>query len=450
MGVWWMSEAMPLAVTSLLPVVVLPLFEIVPLQQAIAPFASSIIFLFLGGFIISAAMQKWHLQRRFALAILSHTGCGPKSILAGLIAMTCFMAMWVSNTATAIMMLPLAISMAGLLSAKSEVSTSIGHNPFAKALIMGIAFSAAIGGLGTFVGTPTNAILQGHMQKIYGYELDLMRWMSFGVPMVIIIATIAWALLSLLYIRKTKLVKNAGEIIAQELAKLGPMQRGEKTVAFIFLTAVGLWVGGGFLEDWFAIRLEDAVVSILAALLLFLVPTNFKKLEFSMNWADAERIPWGVLIFFGGTLSLSSALTDTGVTMWLSTKLEVLHGVGLIYVVVVIVGLMILVSEFMSNVATITAFLPILSALAGGLGVNPLLILVPATLAASCGFMMPGASAPNALAYSTGHLKVRDLVRMGAMLDVISITVITICTFTIVALALDITPGVIPQWAMLP
>ena len=169
-----------------------------------------------------------------------------------------------------------------------------------------------------------------------------------------------------------------------------------------------------------------------------------------MNWADAERIPWGVLIFFGGTLSLSSALTDTGVTMWLSTKLEVLHGVGLIYVVVVIVGLMILVSEFMSNVATITAFLPILSALAGGLGVNPLLILVPATLAASCGFMMPGASAPNALAYSTGHLKVRDLVRMGAMLDVISITVITICTFTIVALALDITPGVIPQWAMLP
>jgi sodium-dependent dicarboxylate transporter 2/3/5 len=444
MGLWWMSEAMPLAVTSLLPVVIFPMFSIVPLAKATAPFASSIIYLFLGGFILSAAMQKWHLEKRFALKLLAMVGSRPSGLLAALMAVTCFMAMWVSNTATAIMMLPMALSVGALLSLRSDGTPwPLGTNPFTKALVMGIGFSAAIGGLGTFLGAPTNGILQAHLQKIYGYKLSLVDWMAFGVPVVVMIALLIWLFLSFCYMRGFRLRDDMQEVIGEELRKLGPMQRGEFMVSIIFFLAVGLWVFGA----WLGIRCEDAVVSLLAALLLFLVPIRLRPLEFSMQWSDAERIPWGVLIFFGGTLSLSSALTETGVTTWLSTKLDVLQSVPLVLIVVLIVTMMVFVSEFMSNVATVTAFLPILSALAEGLEINPLLILVPATMAASCGFMMPGASAANALSYSTGHLRIRDLTRAGAVADLVSIVVITVATFTLISWSLGIVPGELPQWA---
>lgn len=445
MAIWWITEAMPLPVTSLLPIIILPTFQVITLKQTLEPFSSSIIYLFLGGFILSTAMQKWNLHLRIALNILRLFGSGAKAILAAFMLVTCFLAMWISNTATAIMMLPMALSIGALLNGCEEGDKK--DNKLAKALVLGIAYSSVIGGLGTFIGTPTNAILQGHIEKIYGFKLSLADWMMFGIPVVLVMFAISWSLLSTTFLKGYKNVGNAKDIIAQEYASLGCLSGGEKIVAIVFAVTVGLWVFGGLLEDAMGIKLDDAVIAVFGAALLFVIPTSLKEGTSPLVWKDTEKMPWGVLIFFGGSLSISSALTQTGVTLWLSHMLESLGGVDAIIIISVVVALIIIVSEMMSNVATITAFLPILSALSSAIDINPLLVLVPATMAASCGFMLPGASAPNALAYSTGHIKVSDMTRLGVILDILAMIVIVGASYTIVMMVLNIQLGVIPEWA---
>ncbi len=450
MACWWITEAMPLPVTSLLPIILLPLFKIVPLKDALAPFASPIIFLFLGGFMLSSAMEKWDLHLRIGLGILSKVGIGGKSILAGMMIATAFLGMWISNTATTIMMLPMAVSMAMLLSRRPDDSDiTPGDNLLAKAMILGVAYSAIIGGLGTFVGTPTNAILQGHMAKTYNHSFNLADWMSFGVPLLLFLLACTWGLLTFFFVRKAYISPDVRTVVQHAYAKLGPMCREEKIVLFVFAVVAGLWIGGRILGDALDIKIDDAVVGIIGAMLLFLIPTDRSFEKFALTWKDTSRIPWGILIFFGGSLSVSDALTSTGVTQWLSVQLEAMQGMNLIMVVLMIVLLLIGVSEMMSNIATITAFLPILSAMAAAMGINPLIILVPATLAASCGFMMPGASAPNAIAYGTGHLKIRDMVRTGFFMDFISAVVITVCAFTLISWAFGIDPTSVPDWAII-
>ncbi|MFO0389714.1 MAG: SLC13 family permease [Alphaproteobacteria bacterium] len=448
MACWWITEAMPLPVTSLLPIIMLPLFQITPLKDALAPFASPIIFLFLGGFMLSTAMEKWNLHLRIGLGIISKIGTGSKSILAGIMIATAFMGMWISNTATTIMMLPMAVSMAMLLTRRQDGSdTPIGNNLLAKAMILGVAYSAIIGGLGTFVGTPTNAILQGHMAKTYNHSFSLADWMSFGVPLLLFLLVCTWSLLSFFFLRKAYISPDVRGVVRNAYEKLGPMCREEKIVLFVFATVASLWIGGRFIGESLGLKIDDAVIAIIGAMLLFLVPIDKSMDTFALTWKDTARIPWGILIFFGGSLCVSDALTTTGVTSWLSTQLSVMHGFNIILIVLIMVILLIVVSEMMSNVATITAFLPILSAMAAAMNINPLIILVPATLAASCGFMLPGASAPNALAYGTGYLKIRDMIRTGLIMDSIAAIVITMCTFTLIAWAFGIDFTSVPEWA---
>ncbi len=448
MACWWITEAMPLPVTSLLPIILLPVLKIVPLKDALAPFASPIIFLFLGGFLISTAMEKWNLHLRIGLGIISKIGTGGKSILGGLMIATAFLGMWISNTATTIMMLPMAVSMAVLLTRRPDGSdTPMGNNLMAKAMILGVAYSAIIGGLGTFVGTPTNAILQGHMAKTYNHSFNLADWMSFGVPLLLFLLACTWGLLTFFFVRKAYISPDVKGLVKNAYTKLGPMCREEKIVLMVFAVVASLWVGGRFISNAFDIKIDDAVVGIIGAMLLFLIPTDRSMEKFALTWKDTARVPWGILIFFGGSLSVSDALTATGVTGWLSTQLEALQGVNMVIFVLCIVLLLIGVSEMMSNIATITAFLPILSAMAAAMNINPLIILVPATLAASCGFMLPGASAPNALAYGTGHLKIRDMIRTGVIMDTIAALVITFCTFTLIAWAFGIDFTSVPDWA---
>lgn len=443
MALWWISEAMPLPVTSLLPIIILPTLGIFSLKQTLEPFSSSIIYLFFGGFVLSTAMQKWNLHLRIALLALKLCGSGAKGMLAVFMLVTCFLAMWVSNTATTIMMLPMAVSIASLLAKKGE---EMQQNMLAKALVLGVAYSAVIGGLGTFVGTPTNAILQGHMERTYGYKLDLVEWMMFGVPVMLVLFALAWALLCRVFL-KGYVMDGAKAIIAKEYTALGRMSRGEKIVATVFLLTVSLWVAGGVVEKFLPVKLDDAVIAIFGAFLLFLIPTNIKKGEFTLNWKDTGTIPWGVLVFFGGSLSLSAALTENGVTLWLSHILEALGQMEALVIITVVVALIIVASEMMSNVATITAFLPILSALSTALHVNPLLLLVPATMAASCGFTLPGASAPNALAYGTGYIKVSDMTKTGLIMDSVALLVIVAAAYTIVMSVLGIHLGEVPSWA---
>jgi solute carrier family 13 (sodium-dependent dicarboxylate transporter), member 2/3/5 len=445
MAVWWISEAVPLPVTSLLPIITLPTLGIFSLKQTLEPYSSSIIYLFFGGFVLSTAMQKWKLHLRVAFFALKLFGSGPRTILAVFMLVTCFMAMWVSNTATTIMMLPMAVSIAILLGNKDEAPQD---NMLAKALVLGVAYSAVIGGLGTFVGTPTNAILQGHMERTYGYKLDLAEWMTFGVPVVLVLFGLAWALLCRIFL-KGHVTEGAKAAIHKEYTALGKMSHGEKIVAGVFLLTVSLWIGGGVLEKLFAIKLDDAAIAVFGAFLLFLIPTNIKKGEFALSWKDTGTIPWGVLVFFGGSLSLSAALMANGVTLWLSHILEGLGQVEAVIIIAVVVALIIAVSEMMSNVATITAFLPILSALSAAINVNPLLLLVPATMSASCGFMLPGASAPNALAYGTGYVKVSDMTKTGLIMDIVALLVIVAAAYTIVMSVLGIHLGEVPAWAVM-
>lgn len=435
---WWITEAMPLPVTALVPIVLLPAIDAVPIREVTEGYAHPIIYLFFGGFVLSAAMQKWNLHTRFAYMVLTHTAYSSRSVLAGLMFVSATLSMWMSNTATIIMMLPIAMSIAAFIGAK-------GGAP--KGIALGVAYAATIGGLGTFIGTPTNALLYGHMENTYGVQLNLAEWMMFGVPAVILIGTAAWLSLSRMFLRDLKLPDTLRAGIAAQRAALGPMSVGEKRTLLVFSVAVFLWLFGGFVEDATGLVISDPGVAIFAALGLFLLPVDAKRGQFTLEWKDAENIPWGVLVFFGGSLTLSAAFVSTGASTWLGGQLEALQGIHPVLLMVIIGVIIICVSEMMSNVATISVFLPVLSVLAASINVNPLLFLIPATMAASSAFMLPTATAANALAYEAGHLRVSEMIRSGVRVDIAALLIIVAITYLIVEPALSTDFAVMPEWA---
>ncbi len=441
MAVWWITEAMPLPVTALLPLVVLPLANLMPLKKASAHFAADLIFLFLGGFILSIAIQKWRVHERIGLGLMRYAAWNLPTLLAGLLVVTGFMGMWMSNTATAMVMMPMALSLAALITRGDATS------PVTKTLILAVAYAPCIGGLATFIGTPTNAVLEGYVSKTYGVNLSLAQWMAFGVPVAVVLLAGCWLLLYFTLLRGAPAVANLRPMLQTEYAKLGRFTTGETITTVIFLGCVQAWVFSDFWSGLIGAKIDDAVIALVGALALFLTPLDRKFDRTVLSWKDAEKLPWGILIFFGGSLSLSSALTETGVTRWLSQELHVMHDVPVWLVVTVVVALIVAVSEMMSNSATITAFLPILAGLAGGLEIHPFLIMVPATLAASCAFMMPGASPPNAIAFSTGRLSVAEMVKTGLWLNLICAAGILLAAFYLVPVIMGFDPLTMPSWA---
>ncbi|WP_414660148.1 SLC13 family permease [Horticoccus sp. 23ND18S-11] len=442
MAVWWITEALPLPVTALLPLVVLPLMNIMPLRKASGGFAADIIFLFLGGFVLSIAIQKWRVHERLGLGLLRYAGWNLGSLLAGLLLVTAFMGMWMSNTATAMVMMPMAVSIAALISQGSAATPSS-----TKALVLAVAYAPCLGGLATFIGTPTNAVLEGYVAKTYGVNLSLAQWMAFGVPVALLLLGCCWLLLYFSLLRRAPAVPGLSRMMADEYRKIGRFTAGEVVTTAVFAFCVVGWV---FSDTWSALigaPIDDAVIAIVGALLLFITPLDRRLQTSVLTWKDAEKLPWGILIFFGGSLSLSAALTETGVTRWLSDALQIMHGVPVWLVVVGVVVIITAVSEMMSNSATITAFLPILAGLAGGLGVHPFLVMIPATLAASCAFMMPGASPNNAIAFSTGTLSVGDMVRQGLRLNLVCAAVIVLAAFYLIPAIKDFDPLTPPAWA---
>jgi sodium-dependent dicarboxylate transporter 2/3/5 len=441
MAVWWITEAMPLPVTALLPLVVLPLSNLMPLKKAAANFAAELIFLFLGGFILSIAIQKWRVHERLGLGLMKYAAWNLPSLLAGLLFVTGFMGMWMSNAATAMVMMPMALSIAALITKGDATS------PVTKTLVLAVAYAPCIGGLATFIGTPTNAVLEGYVSKTYGVNLSLAQWMSFGVPVAAVLLVGCWLLLYFTLLRGAPAVANLAPMMRGEYAKLGRFTAGETITTVVFLGCVTTWVFSDFFGGLIGANIEDAVVAIVGALVLFLTPLDRKWNRTVLSWKDTEKLPWGILIFFGGSLSLSAALTETGVTRWLSQELQLLHAVPVWLVMIVVVALIVAVSEMMSNSATITAFLPILAGLAGGLGIHPFLIMIPATLAASCAFMMPGASPPNAIAFSTGKVSVPDMVKTGLWLNLICAVGILLAAFYLIPGIMGFDPLTPPAWA---
>ncbi len=442
MATWWISEAMPLPVTALLPLTVMPLLGIMPLRKAAGNFAAELIFLFLGGFLLSIAIQKWRVHERIGLGLLRFVGSSVPVLLAGLIAVTGFMGMWMANAATAMVMMPMALSIAALLA--RENSTTTGAQ---KALILAVAYAPVIGGLSTFIGTPTNAVLEGYLSKTYGYQISLAQWMIFGVPITAVLLVACWILLYFSFVRGAPAIPNLGPLMRQEYAKLGGFSRGEIATTIVFIGCVAGWVFSDFWASLLGNPLEDAVIAVVGALVLFVLPLDRKFETTVLTWKDTEKLPWGILLFFGGSLSLSAALTETGVTQWLSAELSVLHDVPVWVLAIIVVAVITIVSEMMSNSATVTAFLPIVAGLAGGLGINPLLLMIPATFAASCAFMMPGASPPNAIAFASGALKVPEMIRTGLKLNLICMVVILLAGFYFIPAVKKFDPYTVPTWA---
>ncbi|MBI5915240.1 MAG: DASS family sodium-coupled anion symporter [Bacteroidetes bacterium] len=437
MLVWWVSEAVPFAVTSLLPLVLFPLLNVNAIKAVGASYGDPIVFLFLGGFLLALAMEKWNLHRRIALTIVHLTGTNANGIVLGFMIATAVMSMWISNTATTIMMLPIALSVITLLVENNLVATNPlpakGMANFSKTIMLGIAYAASIGGMATLIGTPPNVVFKGYMEKNHGYAINFFDWMIVGVPLMVLLVLATYFInVKLLFPNRLGRFEGARELIQGELAALGKPSVAEKRVFWLFMVVVALWVSSGFLRQAFpGLKISDEVVAIIAAIALFVIPVDFKNGIFLLDWGTTSKMPWGILLLFGGGLALADGLYKTGIIDLIGNAF---HGnqTNRVLFVLALTTATLLLSELMSNVALVVVFLPVVSGIAQGAGFEPIHLAVPVTLAASCGFMLPMATPPNAIVFGSGHLKVFDMVRAGLWLDILSILLITLFAETVV------------------
>jgi len=456
MAVLWMTEALPLAATSLLPVVLFPLAGALPIREATAPYADPIIFLFIGGFMIALAMQRWDLHKRIALVVLRRVGTHPRTLVGGFMATTALLSMWVSNTATAVMMLPVGMSVLALVLGQGRdgdvsldevrpASSTLEreHRNLAVCLMLGIAFAASIGSVATLIGTPPNLFFRGFMASTYGVEIGFGTWMLFGVPLAAAMLLVAWLLLTrVVYPPGDRELAGSREVIEEELAALGAMSRGERNVLVVFLVTAAAWVAREPLAGWewlaerlpFVTRLSDAGIAIAAALALFALPVDVREGRFTLDWPTAKKLPWGVLFLFGGGLSLAAAVTTTGVDAWVGEQLAGLGALPLVALVASVAAVILLLTELTSNTATAATMLPILGGVAVALGLDPLVLVLPATVAASFAFMLPVATPPNAIVFGSGYVTIPQMVRAGVWLNLIGVVLVTAATFTLAAL----------------
>lgn len=444
MAIWWITEALPIPVTALLPIVLLPVLDITTIGEATAPYANPLIFLFMGGFIIAVAMEKWDLHRRIALNIVSAVGVKPSSIIMGFILASAFLSMWVSNTATALMMLPIALSVLKLVDDQKKNAEKLN---FEIVLVLSIAYGCNVGGMGTIIGTPPNALLAGFMSENYGVEIGFAQWMMIGVPLMLVSLPILYFLLvKVIYPINLKELPGGKKLIDTQLSTLGNIGSAEKKVAFVFIGAALLWITRPLLTNYLP-GLSDAGIAIAAAVALFLIPVDLGKGQFVLSWSDAEELPWGVLILFGGGLSLASAISSTGLAEWIGQGVGVVGNWPIVLLVGVVVLMIIFLTEITSNTATTAAFLPILASVAIGLGENPMLLAVPAALGASCAFMLPVATPPNAIVYGSGKITIPEMSKAGVWLNLVFMVLLTVGAFTLMNFAFGIEVGVLPEWA---
>jgi sodium-dependent dicarboxylate transporter 2/3/5 len=431
MAVWWMTEAIPIPATALLPLALFPLLGVLDMPNAAAPYANELIFLFMGGFLLAAAMERWGLHRRMALGIMARVGTSPSRLLLGFMLATGFISMWISNTATAAMMLPIAIAVGEMLRPKSAAA---GPYHFGVALMLGVAYASSIGGVATLIGTPPNAVLAGAASELLDVEIGFTQWMMVGFPVAAILLPVTWLLLLKLHPPGT-LSGDAARVIDDERAGLGRASRGEKIVAAVFVGTAIAWIMRAEkqlgavtipgIETW-APNVEDSTIAMIAAALLFVLPVSWRKAEFTLDWRSARNIPWDVLVLFGGGLSLARAMDVSGLAAWIGGVVSVLGDVPTIVVVLAVSTLIVFLTEVTSNTATATMAMPVVAGAAMGLGVEPLLPMAAAALSASMAFMLPVATPPNAMVFASGYVTIPQMSRAGFWLNLCSIATITL------------------------
>lgn len=421
MALWWITEAVPIPVTALLPLIALPLLGVGTMKTAAAPYASPVIFLFLGGFILAAGLQTSGLHRRLALAIVSLIGTTPSRLVAGFMAATAFTSMWVSNTATVMMMLPIAASILAVLDRRGKPTARL-----AISLLLGIAYAANIGGLATLIGTPPNALLAGFMEETYGITLGFARWMALGLPLVAVALPLCWLLLTRVMFppEGTGGTDGSDALLQAERRTLGPVSGSERIVAVITVATAAAWVFRPLLSRAVP-GLTDAGIAIAGATLLFVVPLRWPRPTFLLRWSDVEDLPWGVLILFGGGISLAAAIRTSGLADWIGQTMSGLGALPVLVVVGAVTTVIVFLTEINSNTATAATFLPVVAALATGIGIDPLVLAAPTALAASCAFMLPVATPPNAIVYASERVPIGAMVRAGLVLNGLMIVLIT-------------------------
>jgi sodium-dependent dicarboxylate transporter 2/3/5 len=450
MATWWMTEAAEIEVTSLLPIVAFPLLGVMPLAATTASYGADVIYLFFGGFVLAMAIQRWGLDRRIAFLTLTLVGTRSGAIVAGIMGATAFLSMWVSNTATAAMMVPIALSVVDLVLQRRTGKTlaeqggipqqDVDVRNLALSLLLGVAYAASIGGLGTIIGSPPNGIFVRFFEQTYGVQISFVRWMVVGLPTMLLFLPLAWLLNTrVLFPTGLREIEGGRAWIRDERAKLGPLNRGERVTLVVFACAVFLWTCRPLLSGLaiggvapFA-KLSDAGIAVAAAIALFLVPVDRANGVRAIDWDGAVKLPWGVLILFGGGLALAAATEANGVADYIGSLARGFSGWPVAAVVVVVIALMVFMSELTSNTAQVATMLPILAALAPALGVPPALLLLPATIAASCAFMMPVGTPPNAIVFGTGLVRMPQMMKAGLWLNLCGIVLITGITWFIIA-----------------
>ena len=443
MAVLWISESIPLPVTALLPLVLFPLLGVSTITQSAAPFANPIIYLFLGGFIIALAMQRWHLHRRIALNLIGALGTRPHRIIAGFLLAAALLSMWVSNTATALMMLPIALSVVQLL--PTEGGGTPANRAFRVALLLAVAYGATSGGMATLIGTPPNAVLAAYLNEVHGYTLGFGAWMLIGVPVSLLTVGVVYLMLTRVCFRLDRgELPGMGDLLARERGHLGPLSRGEGLVLTVFLlTALGWIFQRQLATVWPSIN--DTTIALAGAVALFVLPVN-RRGDFVMNWEATRALPWDVLLLFGGGLSLASNLERHGVSRYLGELCQGLGGLPMLLTLAIVCFGILMLTELTSNTATATTFLPIVAALALTLGQDPLLFLIPAAMAANCSFMMPVGTPPNAIVFASGHLTLPQMARTGLWLNLLLVPLLLAAVWLLAPLVFDVVPGVIPDW----
>jgi len=440
MAVWWMTEAIPIPATALLPLLIFPvLVSDVSINDVGANYGSSVIFLFLGGFLIALTMQRWNLHRRIALVTIGAMGDKSVNIIGGFMIATAFLSMWVSNTATAVMMLPIGVSVITLLvGANSRTDSALDQtandvdpvtdSKFGTAMMLGIAYAASIGSIGTIIGTPPNVLLVGYLEEDFDIVIGFGQWMLAAIPLVVVFLFIAWLLLTrVLFKPETARISGGRSIIRSEKQALGSMSPAEHRVGLVFLAAVAGWVLLPLV--WSDSPLSDAGIAIVAAVALFLLPSGTGSRL--LDWSTALKVPWGVLLLVGGGLALSRQFSASGLTDWIAVQAQALGTFPLVLIVLCVVIVIVVLTEITSNTATAATFLPVSGGIALGLGLNPMVLAVPVALAASAAFMLPVATPPNAIAYGSGYVTVANMVRGGFLLNMIGVVLITITTMTL-------------------
>ena len=432
-AIWWVTEAVPIYVTALIPIILFPLSGGLELKQTTSAYGHKFVFLFVGGFILAIAIEKWRLHKRIALNIINIVGTKKSNIILGFMIATAFLSMWISNTATAVMIMPVGLAIISQL--KDNPNTLENENTiFGKTLMLAIAYSASIGGMATLIGTPPNLVLAGVIKTSYDIEINFLQWMSFGLPISLLLLFICWKYLtSIAYKFKDENFKSGLEEINDQIKNLGKFSYEEKSVLIVFIATALAWITQSFIIKKYIPEIDDTIIAIIAAVVLFILPDKSGDNKL-LSWSDAVKLPWGILLLFGGGMALAKGFDSSGLAVWIGNQMNFFSNIPLIILLLVLIAMVNFLTEITSNLATTAMLLPVLVALANTIDINAYYLLVGATVAASCAFMLPVATPPNAVVFGSKILNIDDMIKKGFWMNIISIFILTAAVYWLLPL----------------